>query len=88
MLLLTLWRKQLGTEVLPNLTKEVPVETVFMQDDNSSALRFLPNVLNRLWTCSHAISLNDSFRFTRELFAGDATRMNEVVRLAVGFFIG
>ena len=31
-----------------------------------------------------AISLNDSFRFTRELFAGDATRMNEVVRLCGG----
>lgn len=28
-----------------------------------------------------AISLNDSFRFTRELFDGDSTRMNEVVRL-------
>lgn len=28
----------------------------------------------------HAISLNDSFRFTRELFGGDAARMNEVVR--------
>ncbi len=28
----------------------------------------------------HAISLNDSFRFTRELFDGNATRMNEVVR--------
>lgn len=28
----------------------------------------------------HAISLNDSFRFVRELFAGDAARMNEVVR--------
>lgn len=28
----------------------------------------------------HAISLNDSFRFTRELFNGDAARMNEVVR--------
>lgn len=28
----------------------------------------------------HAISLNDSFRFTRELFDGDATRMNEIVR--------
>mgnify|MGYP000009447194 CR=1 FL=1 len=28
----------------------------------------------------HAISLNDSFRFVRELFAGDAVRMNEVVR--------
>ena len=26
------------------------------------------------------ISLNDSFRFVRELFAGDAARMNEVVR--------
>ena len=28
----------------------------------------------------HAISLNDSFRFTRELFNGDTARMNEVVR--------
>lgn len=28
----------------------------------------------------HAISLNDSFRFTRELFEGNAVRMNEVVR--------
>lgn len=28
----------------------------------------------------HAISLNDSFRFTRELFNGDAARMNEIVR--------
>lgn len=28
----------------------------------------------------HAISLNDSFRFTRELFGGDAARMNEVLR--------
>ncbi len=28
----------------------------------------------------HAISLNDSFRFVRELFAGDTARMNEVVR--------
>lgn len=28
----------------------------------------------------HAISLNDSFRFVRELFNGDAARMDEVVR--------
>ncbi len=27
----------------------------------------------------HAISLNDSFRFARELFGGDTVRMNEVV---------
>ncbi len=27
----------------------------------------------------HAISLNDAFRFTRELFNGDGARMNEVV---------
>lgn len=26
----------------------------------------------------HAVSLNDSFRFTRELFGGDAARMNRV----------
>jgi hypothetical protein len=29
----------------------------------------------------HAISLNDSFRFAKELFNGDSARMNEVVRL-------
>ncbi len=28
----------------------------------------------------HAISLNDSFRFVRELFDGDTARMNEVLR--------
>lgn len=28
----------------------------------------------------HAISLNDSFRFAREIFAGDTSRMNEVIR--------
>lgn len=28
----------------------------------------------------HAISLNDSFRFTRELFGGDTLLMNEIVR--------
>ncbi|WP_101545944.1 hypothetical protein [Bacteroides cutis] len=28
----------------------------------------------------HAISLNDSFRFARELFNGDAVRMNEVMQ--------
>lgn len=29
----------------------------------------------------HAICLNDSFRFTKELFDGDSARMNEVIRL-------
>lgn len=28
----------------------------------------------------HAISLNDSFRFAREIFGGDTARMNEVIR--------
>ncbi len=28
----------------------------------------------------HAISLNDAFRFTRELFRGDGVRMNEVMK--------
>ena len=28
----------------------------------------------------HAISLNDSFRFAREIFGGNTTRMNEVIR--------
>lgn len=27
----------------------------------------------------HAISLNDSFRFVRELFGGDAAKMNAIV---------
>ena len=28
----------------------------------------------------HSISLNDSFRFTRELFRGDSERMNKIIR--------
>lgn len=55
-----------------------PVETVqavAVQPSPILAERIKPSANLR-----QSISLNDSFRFTRELFAGNASRMNEVVR--------
>lgn len=52
----------------------VPVQAVVASASTILAERIKPAIDLR-----HAISLNDSFRFTRELFGGDASRMNEVV---------
>ena len=59
------------------LAEEIPSVELTVVPLNSSILaeRIKPSSDLR-----HAISLNDSFRFTRELFDGDASRMNEVVR--------
>lgn len=38
---------------------------------------FVSNILKK--DLRHSISLNDSFRFTRELFGGDGERMNRIV---------
>lgn len=52
----------------------VSVEPVSEQETAILAERIKPATDLR-----HAISLNDSFRFTRELFDGDGVRMNAVV---------
>lgn len=66
------------TSVVPEipiaLVAPVSTELVDEQENIILAERIKPATDLR-----HAISLNDSFRFTRELFDGDAVRMNEVI---------
>lgn len=61
-----------------------PVETSVAAEPVSVAIppvsTILAEKIKPATDLRHAISLNDSFRFTRELFGGDAARMNEVVR--------
>lgn len=64
------------TAVVPPL-EEVPAVTAPLAE---SASPILAERIKPAKDLRHAISLNDSFRFVRELFAGDAARMNEVVR--------
>lgn len=46
----------------------------------SSALPILAERIKSATDLRHAISLNDSFRFAREIFGGNTTRMNDVIR--------
>ena len=46
----------------------------------SSASPILAERIKPATDLRHAISLNDSFRFAREIFGGDTARMNEVIR--------
>ncbi|WP_330942230.1 hypothetical protein [Bacteroides sp. MSB163] len=46
----------------------------------SSASPILAERIKSATDLRHAISLNDSFRFAREIFGGDTARMNEVIR--------
>ena len=70
--------------VIPDTVKIVCEETVHtaeaLQTVVTSASPILAERIKPAKDLRHAISLNDSFRFVRELFAGDAARMNEVVR--------
>ena len=54
-----------------------PVETTAPKTETVSPI--LAERIKPATDLRHAISLNDSFRFTRELFEGNAARMNEVV---------
>jgi len=63
---------------------ESVAEATHVSDIAIPASQILAERIKPATDLQHAISLNDSFRFTRELFAGDATRMNEVVRLCGG----
>ena len=76
--------KTTESEVISEPVADVPVEATHVSDIAVPASQILAERIKPATDLQHAISLNDSFRFTRELFAGDATRMNEVVRLCGG----
>ena len=56
---------------------EMPSVAIHVSEDISSS-SILGERIKPAADLRHAISLNDSFRFTRELFGGDAARMNRV----------
>ncbi len=68
---------------LPDAERPVAGDKVIDQDAAQSPVVFSSSILAERIKPStdlrHAISLNDSFRFVRELFGGDAAKMNAIV---------
>ena len=61
----------------PAIVAEPVVETVVKEEEPKSVV--LGESLKLSAGLRHAISLNDSFRFSRELFGGDTDLMNRVI---------
>ena len=66
-----------GKKEEPAIVAEPVVETVVKEEEPKSAV--LGESLKLSAGLRHAISLNDSFRFSRELFGGDTELMNRVI---------
>lgn len=66
-----------GKKEEPAIVEEPVVETVVKEEEPKSAV--LGESLKLSASLRHAISLNDSFRFSRELFGGNTDLMNRVI---------
>ena len=66
-----------GKKEEPVIVEEPVVETVVKEEEPKSAV--LGESLKLSAGLRHAISLNDSFRFSRELFGGNIDLMNRVI---------
>ena len=66
-----------GKKEEPAIVEESVVETVVKEEEPKSAV--LGESLKLSAGLRHAISLNDSFRFSRELFGGNTDLMNRVI---------
>ena len=66
-----------GKKEEPAIVEEPVVETVVKEEEPKSAV--LGESLKLSACLRHAISLNDSFRFSRELFGGNTDLMNRVI---------
>ena len=69
--------KEEGEKEEPAIVEEPVVETVVKEEEPKSVV--LGESLKLSAGLRHAISLNDSFRFSRELFGGDTDLMNRVI---------
>ena len=70
-------QQEAGKKEEPAIVEEPVVETVVKEEEPKSAV--LGESLKLSAGLRHAISLNDSFRFSRELFGGDTDLMNRVI---------
>ncbi|MDB0718151.1 hypothetical protein PL498_23185 [Bacteroides xylanisolvens] len=66
-----------GKKEEPAIVEESVAETVVKEEEPKSVV--LGESLKLSAGLRHAISLNDSFRFSRELFGGDTELMNRVI---------
>ena len=66
-----------GKKEEPAIVEESVAETVVKEEESKSAV--LGESLKLSAGLRHSISLNDSFRFSRELFGGDTDLMNRVI---------
>ena len=66
-----------GKKEEPTIVEEPVVEAVVKEEEPKSVV--LGESLKLSAGLRHAISLNDSFRFSRELFGGDTDLMNRVI---------
>ena len=66
-----------GKKEEPAIVEESVAETVVKEEEHKSVV--LGESLKLSAGLRHAISLNDSFRFSRELFGGDTELMNRVI---------
>ena len=66
-----------GKKEEPAIVEESVAETVVKEEEPKSAV--LGESLKLSAGLRHSISLNDSFRFSRELFGGDTDLMNRVI---------
>ena len=66
-----------GKKEEPTIVEEPVVETVVKEEEPKSVV--LGESLKLSAGLRHAISLNDSFRFSRELFGGNTDLMNRVI---------
>ena len=69
--------EEAGKKEEPAIVAEPVVETVVKEEEPKSAV--LGESLKLSAGLRHAISLNDSFRFSRELFGGNTDLMNRVI---------
>ena len=70
-------KKKKGKKEESAIVEEPVVETVVKEEEPKSAV--LGESLKLSAGLRHAISLNDSFRFSRELFGGNTDLMNRVI---------
>ena len=71
---------EMGSRVAKSLVSKEFVDWISLSNDYSMVEIVVPQNWVGKTDLRHAISLNDSFRFAREIFGGDTARMNEVIR--------
>lgn len=75
----TIGREELSEEIERGSDNSVTQQAPGLNGVGVKSSAVLGDCIKSATDLKHSISLNDSFRFTREIFGGDAARMSKVV---------